>query len=370
MTTVNLRIPGPTPCPEDALEAGAQQMINHRGPEFADLINRTHQRLQRVFATSNDVLLLTASGTAAMEAAIVNTLSPDDQVLGISIGVFGDRFCQIAQAYGLDLVKPEFALGQAADPDVVRKALNDNPSIKAVLVTHNETSTGVTNDLAAISRVVNEFDKLLLVDAVSSLGCIPCETDAWNCDVVVTASQKGFMVPPGLAFASVSPRAWEATKGAKLPRFYLDFARHKSYFTQGQTPWTPAVSVMYSLDVTLDKMLVNGMGAVHEHHASIGRRAREGVKSLGLKLFADEAHASDTVTSIHGPEGVSVGDLLKLLRADYNTILAAGQGQAMMGKVFRIGHMGYVSAADIDAVIDALRQALPRVGFPVGAASR
>jgi aspartate aminotransferase-like enzyme len=345
-------------------------MINHRGPEFADLINRSHQRLQQVFATSNDVVLLTASGTAAMEAAIVNTLSPGDQVLGISIGVFGDRFCQIAQVYGLDLVKPSFELGQAADPDVVRAALNDNPGVSAVLVTHNETSTGVTNNLAAIAKVVKEFDKLLLVDAVSSLGCIPCETDAWDCDVVVTASQKGFMVPPGLAFASISPRAWEATKVAKLPRFYLDFGRHKSYFAQGQTPWTPAVSVMYSLDVTLSRMLADGMGAVHEHHASIGRRARDGIKSLGLKLFADEAHASDTVTSIHGPEGVDLGELLKLLSTDYNTILAAGQGQVMLGKVFRIGHMGYVSEADIDAVIDALRQALPRVGFPVPAASR
>ena len=203
------------------------------------------------------------------------------------------------------MVKPKFDLGAAADVDAIRQALNDNPGVKAVLVTHNETSTGVTNDLGAISRVVKEFDKLLLVDAVSSLGCIPCETDAWGCDVVVTASQKGFMVPPGLAFASISPRAWEASKEAKLPRFYFDFGRHKSYFEQGQTPWTPAVSVMYSLDVTLGAMLANGMGAVHEHHASIGRRAREGVKSLGLKLFAtDERYASDTVTSIHGPEGV------------------------------------------------------------------
>ena len=364
MATVNLRIPGPTPCPEDALEAGAQQMINHRGPEFADLINRSHERLQQVFATENDVVLLTASGTGAMEAAIVNTLSPGDQVLGISIGVFGDRFCQIAEGYGIEVVKPKFNLGAAADVDVIRQALNDNPGVKAVLVTHNETSTGVTNDLGAISRVVKEFDKLLLVDAVSSLGCIPCETDAWGCDVVVTASQKGFMVPPGLAFASISPRAWEASKEAKLPRFYFDFGRHKSYFEQGQTPWTPAVSVMYSLDVTLSAMLANGMGAVHEHHASIGRRAREGVKSLGLKLFAtDERYASDTVTSIHGPEGVNLGDLLKLLRTEYNTVLAAGQGPMMLGKVFRIGHMGYVSEADIDAVLDALREALPRVGF-------
>ena len=269
---MNLRVPGPTPCPEDILKAGAQQMINHRGPEFAELISRIHSGLQQVFQTSNDIILLTASGTAAMEAAVVNTLSPGDRVLGLSVGVFGDRFCQIIQAYGIDLVNPKFSPGTTVDPEIVEETLRSDPTIKAVAVTHNETSTGVTNDLEAIAQVVKKFDRLLLVDAISSLGCLPLETDGWNCDVVVTASQKGFMVPPGLAFASVGPRAWAASKEARLPRFYLDFERHKSYFERGQTPWTPAVSVMFALDKALELMLAEGMPAIFGRHEAVGRK--------------------------------------------------------------------------------------------------
>jgi aspartate aminotransferase-like enzyme len=361
---VNLRIPGPTPCPEDILLAGAQQMINHRGPEFAELIDRVHSRLQNIYNTANDIIILTASGTGALEAAVVNTISPGDRVLGISIGVFGDRFCQLVQAYGGDLVKPEIPLGAAADPDLIKKALKDDPTIKVVAVTHNETSTGITNDLQAIARIVRDHEKLLLVDAISSLGCIPLESDAWGCDVVTTASQKGFMVPPGLAFASVNERGWSAAKEATTPRFYFDFGRHLTYFKRGQTPWTPAVSVLFSLDLALEQMLAEGMESIHTRQAIIGRKTREGIKALGLKLFAaDETYASNTVTAVHVPEAVDAGKLLGLLRTEYNTVLAGGQGPAMEGKVFRIGHMGYVSEQDIDGVLETLGEALPQVGF-------
>jgi aspartate aminotransferase-like enzyme len=346
-------------------------MINHRGPEFAGLISRAHSRLQQIFETKSDIVLLTASGTGAMEAAIVNTLSPGDRVLGVTIGVFGDRFCQVAQAYGANLVKCEFPLGAAADPEVIRRALAQDPAIKAVLVTHNETSTGVTNDLEAIARAVREFDKLLLVDAVSSLGCIPVKTDAWGCDVVVTASQKGFMVPPGLAFAAVGPRAWAASQQARMPRFYFDFARHKSYFERGETPWTPALSVLFGLDVTLERMLAEGMPAVHRRHAAVGHKARDGLKALGLKLFAaDERYASNAVTAVQVPPEVKAADLLGRLRTEHGVVLAGGQGPRMEGKVFRIGHMGFVSEADIDGVLGALRQVLPQVGFAAKAAIR
>lgn len=204
---MNLRIPGPTPCPEDVLQAGAQQMIDHRGPEFKDMIGRIHSGLQTAFQTKNQIAILTSSGTGAMEAAIINTLSPGDRVLSSSIGVFGDRFGQIAEAYGVDVVKLPIEYGDAVDPEEIGKALEADASIKAVLITHNETSTGITNDLAAIAKVVREYDRLTLVDAISSVGCIPVQTDAWDLDVVVTGSQKGFMVPPGLAFAAVGPRA-------------------------------------------------------------------------------------------------------------------------------------------------------------------
>ncbi|GBD11973.1 Soluble hydrogenase 42 kDa subunit [bacterium HR23] len=359
----NLRIPGPTPCPEDVLSAVAQQMINHRGPEFKDLITRIHARLQQVFQTRNDVLILTASGTGAMEASIVNTLSPGDPVLCISIGEFGERFIQIAEAYGLQVVKLSFPYGHPADPEEVRKALKANPQVKAVCVTHNETSTGVTNDLQAIAQVVKEADKLLIVDAISSLGCIPLPVDAWGCDVVATASQKGFMVPPGLAFVSVSPRAWEAYKSARCPRYYLDFAKHKAYYERGQTPWTPAVSIFYGLDVSLGHMLRQGMENIFAHHARIGALTREGARALGLSLLVkDERYASNTVTAIKVPEGIDGRRLEATLRERFGVVVAGGQGP-LAGKIIRIGHMGYVREADIQETLEALGKALTLLGY-------
>ena len=362
---MNLRVPGPTPCPEDVLQAGARQMINHRGPEFAEIIARVHSGLQQVFRTESEIAILTASGTAAMEATVVNTLSPGDRVLCISIGVFGDRFAQVARAYGADVVKPDIPFGTVADPDLVRSALQAGPAFKAVLVTHNETSTGVTNDLDAIAAVVKESGTLLLVDAISSLGCIPVETDAWGCDVVATASQKGFMVPPGLAFAAVGPGALEAAKTATMPRFYLDFERHLTTFRRGQTPWTPAVSLFFSLDVALERMLGEGMPSIFERHAAVAKRVRDGVKALGLQLFvADERYASNTVTSIRVPEGVEARRLLGLLRTDHGVVLAGGQGP-LEGRIFRIGHLGYITDEDVAGVLEALRTVLPQVGVPV-----
>ena len=364
---MNLRIPGPTPCPEDVLLAGAQQMIDHRGPEFADIIARVHTGLQTIFATKNDVAILTASGTGAMEAAVVNTLSPGDRVMNVSIGVFGDRFGQIAGAYGAEVVKPSIEFGTAADPAMVDAALADDPAIKAVLVTHNETSTGVTNDIGAIAKVVRAHDRLMLLDAISSVGCVPVETDAWDLDVVVTGSQKGFMVPPGLAFAAVGPRAREAAKTATMPRFYFDFEKHFSYFQQGQTPWTPAVSVMFSLDLAIQKLLADGMEAVYTRHAKIASDVRAGVKALGLELLVrDEARASNTVTAVKVPEGVELARLRGLMRTERNVVLAGGQG-SLSNSIFRIGHMGYITEEDVDDVMESLAAVLPQVGFPVAA---
>ena len=364
---MNLRIPGPTPCPEDVLQAGAQQMIDHRGPEFKDMIGRIHSGLQTAFQTKNQIAILTSSGTGAMEAAIINTLSPGDRVLSSSIGVFGDRFGQIAEAYGVDVVKLPIEYGDAVDPEEIGKALEADASIKAVLITHNETSTGITNDLAAIAKVVREYDRLTLVDAISSVGCIPVQTDAWDLDVVVTGSQKGFMVPPGLAFAAVGPRAIEAAKTATLPRFYFEFSRAFSYYDQGQTPWTPAVSVMFSLDLALKKMMADGMGAVYEKHARIANDVRNGVKKLGLELFPnDERYASDTVTAVKVPEGVELSNLRGRLRVERDVIVAGGQG-SLSGKIFRVGHMGHITDEDVDDVIASLKSVLPEVGFPVPA---
>ena len=359
-----LRIPGPTPCPNEVLQAMSRQMINHRGPQFGQMLNDITAKLKQVFQTKSDVFLLTGSGTGGLEAAIVNTLSPGDKVLSVSIGVFGERFGAIAGQFGAEVIPLRFEWGTAADVDAVRQALKAEPKIKAVLVTHNETSTGVTNDLEAISSVVKEFDKLLLVDAISSLGSINLPVDDWHCDVVVTGSQKGWMIPPGLAMVSVSQEAWQAQAKARMPRFYWDFTQAKSYLEKAtaQTPWTPAISVVFGLSVSLDMMLKEGLANIFARHARVARATRNGAKSLGLSLFAEERHASNTVTAVAAADGLDTKKMLKILREEYKVILSGGQ-QKLDGKIFRIGHLGWVTEDDIKAVISAIKVVLPQAGF-------
>ena len=356
---MQLRVPGPTPCPPESLEAMGRQMINHRGKEFAKIINSTTEKLKQLFQTKGDVFLLTASGTGGLEAAIVNTLSPGDKVLSVSIGAFGERFANIAEQYGAKVNRLDFEWGKAVNPGMIDKALTADNDIKAVLVTHNETSTGVTNDLGEISAVVKKFDKLLLVDAISSLGCINLPVDDWHCDIVITGSQKGWMVPPGLTMISVNENAWQAYSQAKMPRFYWDFGKAKDYLKIGQTPWTPAVSIFYALDVTLDLMLNEGLDNIFARHARVARMTREGAKSLGLSLFAEEAYASNTVTAISAPDNIDVSKLIQILRDEYDIVIAGGQ-RHLAGKIFRIGHLGYVYDDDIKLILEALNKALPQ----------
>ena len=364
--SVNLRIPGPTPIPDEVLEASSRQMINHRGPEFQELFVRLTKKLQDMFETKNDLFILTASGTGAMEAAIVNTISPGERVLGATVGVFGGRFTQIAKAYGADVTEVTAPFGRALDPEDIRKALKADPSITTVYTTHNETSTGVTNDLASIAHIVKvEFGKLLLVDAISSIGSVPCPVDEWDLDVVASGSQKGWMAPPGLAMISFSAKAWEAAAKAKTPRFYFDLGAAKRYLEQReQTPWTPAVSVVYALDTAMDMLQQEGLANIHERHARVAQVCRDGIKGLGLELFADEAVASDTVTAVKIPDGVDGSKLLGLMRTEYDVVLAGGQA-SLEGKIFRVGHLGYCSEEDVRGVISALENALPALGFSV-----
>jgi aspartate aminotransferase-like enzyme len=362
---MNLRIPGPTPCPDNVLQAMSRQMVNHRGTVFTDLLGRLTERMKQLFQTKNDLFFLSCSGTGVLEAMVVNTLSPGDKVLCVSIGAFGNRFAQIAETYGAKLDTIEFEWGTAADPEKVAEAVGKD-SYKAVMVTHNETSTGVTNDLGAISKAVRGVapDILMLVDAVSSLGSIPCPVDEWDLDMVGTGSQKAWMVPPGLTMISVSARAWKAYEESKMPRFYLDVGKAKSFLERPtpQTPWTPTVSIFYALDVALEQLVKEGVDGIAKRHQKLGDAARNGVKSLGLELFADEKHASNTVTAVKAPDGMDANDLRKIVREEYDTELAGGQGK-LAGKVFRIGHLGYCSVEDIDATIDALRKALPKLGY-------
>ena len=357
-----LRIPGPTPCPPEVLQAMGWPMINHRGPEFKRILYDVTDKLKQVFQTSNDVLILTGSGTGGLEAAAVNTLSPGDKVLSVSIGVFGDRFAAIARQFGADIISLSFDWGKAADPSAVRQSIKANPDIKAVLVTHNETSTGVTNDLGAISQAVKESGKLLLVDAISSLGSINLPVDDWHCDVVVTGSQKGWMVPPGLAMVSISPEAWQAHSKARMPRFYWDFTQAKNYLEKGQNPWTPAISVVFALSVSLDMMLKEGLPKIFAKQARVGQTTRDGLKTLGLPLFAEESHASDTVTAVASPDGLDIKKLRQIMQDEHHIVLAGGQ-QRLDGKIFRIGHLGWVTEDDIKSVMSALKVALPKAGF-------
>lgn len=358
---MNLRIPGPTPLPPKVMEAVGRQMINHRGPEFEAMFAEITEWLKVFFETQHDVYLLTSSGTGGMEAAIVNTLSPGDRVLAVSMGVFGDRFAAIATAYGADVTRLQVPMGDAADPAAVAEAIRDGGPYAAVLLTQNETSTGVVNDVEALCEAIRgaaEPAPLILVDGISGLGAIRLRTDAWGCDVVVAGSQKAWMAPPGIAMVSFSARAWRAYEEARMPRYYFDLGLARRYAERGQTPTTPAVSTLYGLHVSLKGMVDEGPAAIQARHERIGEHCRRGLVELGLGLFAREGHRSNTVTAATLPEGHRAADVLEALRARYGIVV--GSTKAPGVEMIRVGHMGYVSEADLDEVVAALGEILAR----------
>lgn len=354
---MNLRVPGPTPLPPDVIEAIGRQMINHRGPEFHRMFGQVCQWLKVFFETDQDMYLLTCSGTGGMEAAVVNTLSPGDRVLAVSMGVFGHRFGQIAEAYGADVTWMAFPLGQAADPNQVAAKIGREGPFAAVLLTQNETSTGVTNDLAALCAAIRQSadpSPLILVDGISGLAAIRLQTDAWGCDVVVGGTQKAWMAPPGIAMISFGQRAWEAYEHARMPRFYLDVGTARRYAERNETPATPNLTALYGLHASLKKMIAEGSEAIYARHKRIGGHCRQGILDLGLGLFADPAHYSDTVTAVTLGQGHSAAKLIADLRTNYG--IAVGASKAPGVEMIRIGHMGYVSEADLGQVFAALRE--------------
>ncbi|MPZ24220.1 MAG: aminotransferase class V-fold PLP-dependent enzyme [Dehalococcoidia bacterium] len=361
--SVNLRIPGPTPCPPEVLAAMSGQMINHRGPEFAALQERLTEKLKTYFLTSNDLYIISTSGTGVMETMVVNALSPGDRVLAVSIGAFGDRFGNIAETYGADVKRLNFEWGTAADPEAIRAELKKDASIKAVLVTHNETSTGVTNPLGEIAKVVKEQDRLIIVDAVSSLGSIKCPVDEWQLDFVGTGSQKGWMVPPGIAMVAVSERGWAAYKESKMRKFYFDLGKARDFAEKGQTPWTPTISCYYALDAAFHLLDQEGLQGLLDRHQRLADMTRAGIKNLGLKLFPqDERYASNTVTAISNPEGVDGSKLVKMCREEYGVVFSGGQAK-LSGQIFRIGHLGMVNEDDISSALSAIEKALGALGY-------
>jgi len=355
--STQLRIPGPTPLPERIVRAMNRPMIDHRGPEFAGILAEVVAGAKRVFKTGNDLLLLTSSGTGGLESAVANLISPGDEVVVALSGNFGERFAALAAAYGADVVRLEFEWGQPVDPDDLSVVLERHPKARVVLLTHNETSTGLTNPLRELARAARSADRLVVVDGVSSISSIDIETDAWGIDVAVSGSQKGWMAPPGIALVSVSERAWEEQARSRSPRFYFDWKEAKTWAEKGMTPFTPAVPVAFALHEGLRMLEEEGLANVYERHARLARATQAGLEALGFHLYARDGYRSHTVTSALPPPGLDVNALRKLLNDRYSVVIAGGQGK-MTGKMVRVGHLGAVAEGDVVQVIWAIEQAL------------
>jgi aspartate aminotransferase-like enzyme len=359
-----LRVPGPTPLPERVVRAASRPMINHRGPEFAALLRDVEEGLRWALRTDNDVLIFPCSGTGGLEAAVVNLLGPGEQALFCTMGSFGDRWADIGAAYGADVLRLSVDPGEPVDPEDVERILAEHPDVTTVFVTHNETSTGVFNDIPAIGAVVKGRGKLLAVDSVSGAGCIPLETDGWHIDVLITGSQKGWMAPPGVTMVAVSEEGLARAEKTTTPRWYLDFARERKFQQKSQTYSTPAISVVYAMQEGLAMMREEGMDGVWSRHARVGEMVRAGIDALGLKFLAAEGHRSDTVTAIHNPvDGPdALKELLTALRTGHGLVLAGGQGD-LTGKIFRIGHLGMIDEGDVYSILATLEQGLHETGM-------
>ena len=358
-----LMAPGPTPVPPEVLAAGAAPVIHHRGPDFRELMLRTLERLQEVCRTQNDVLLFTASGSAAFESAIVNLVSPGERVLVVTAGEFGDRWSALATEYRADVHELRYAWGETPRAEDLRTRLSETGAELVVLV-HSETSTGVVADVEALARVASDAGATVVVDAVSSLGAVPLEADAWGLDVVVAGSQKALMTPPGLSLVTISPGAWERSRRSTTPRFYLDWERMRAALETGSTPFTPAVTLVAALDVALGLLLEEGLDAAFARHAALGYACREGVKAMGLELYSPDEERSAVVTAILTPDGVDAKELVLELRDRFGITVAGGHGD-LGSRMFRIGHIGYYDVLDITTALTAAETLLVERGAAI-----
>jgi aspartate aminotransferase-like enzyme len=359
-----LMIPGPTPVPEKVLLALSKHPIGHRSGEFSQIMAEVTQNLKWLHQTENDVLVLTVSGTGAMEAGIINFLSPGDRVLVGSNGKFGDRWAAMSAAFGLEVEKITADWGKPLDTEQFREKLtaDTEKKIKAVIITHSETSTGVLNDLETINRHVKEHgEALMIVDAVTSLGAVNLPVDEWGIDVVASGSQKGYMIPPGLGFVCVSPKAWEAYKTAKLPRFYLDLGKYSKTAAKNSNPFTPPVNLVVALQAALRMMQAEGLESIFARHQRLMRATREAVKALSLPLFGPDEAASPAITAV-APVSVESEQIRAVMKKRFDISLAGGQDD-YKGKIFRIGHLGFVSDRDILAAIGALEATLRELSY-------
>jgi aspartate aminotransferase-like enzyme len=353
--------PGPTPVPPQVLAALAEPVVHHRSPDFRPIYERCLARLREVCRTERDVLLFTASGTGAFESAVSNLVSPGESHLVVSAGNFGERWVSLTAAYGADVDHLRYAWGETPEPDDVRARLRERES-KAVWVVQSETSTGVVADVQALAAAAKESGALVVVDAVSSLGAVPCETDAWGLDAVVSGSQKALMTPPGLGLCAVSEAAYAATGSS--PRFYFDWERTRKAQAKLDAAFTPSVSLVAALDVALGLLLEEGLDAAFERHVRLGRAARAGAKAMGLELFSPDEDRSAVVTAVRSPEGIDAGDIVKALRDRFGMTIAGGQGE-LQGKIFRLGHIGWFDVFDIATMLGAVELVLSELGADI-----
>jgi len=358
-----LMTPGPTPVPADVLLAQGSPIVYHRGPGYAAVLRECTEGLQWLLNTSNDVLTYTASGSGGMECAVVNLFSPGDRALVVSVGNFGERFAKICTTYGLDVKLLEYEWGKVARAEDVKQALE--PDIKGVLIQHSETSTGVVNDIESIAAVVKDHPALLVVDTVSGLGATPLMVDEWGIDVAVGGVQKGLMMSPGIAFVSVSDAAWQANETAKCPRFYLDWGPVRDAYNrkEPENPYTPAVSLYLGLREAVRLLREEGIDNVFARHRRNSRAVKEAMAALGLDLVGEDLDRAVCVTAVRAPEGINGDELTALVRSRFGIVFAPGQGK-WKGKVFRIGHLGYIDAGDVLQAMAALESCLSEMGYP------
>jgi aspartate aminotransferase-like enzyme len=363
----NLLIPGPAPVPDAVARAMSSEMFNHRGPRFKKIIEESTAALKEVFQTRGRLYILTSSGTGAMEAAIVNFLSPGERVLSLVNGSFGDRFATIAGVYGAAVERLETPWGQPLDYEALETKLREDVehTLRAITVVHNESSTGMLNDLERISRVCGDHPALLIVDTVSSMGAVDLPVDRWGIDVCVTGSQKALLLPPGLSFISVSEKAWLAAAEAKMPRYYFDLRKAQEYLEKGQTPFTPALSLCVALREGLQLYFAEGRQNCYARHQRMAAAVRAAAGALGLEpLVKDLQQASPTVTALRAPASIKVDQLREEMRRRFGVEIAGGQGE-LEGQIFRFGHLGAVTESALLAGIEALELSLQTLGYPV-----
>ncbi|MCL2491376.1 MAG: alanine--glyoxylate aminotransferase family protein [Coriobacteriia bacterium] len=358
-----LMTPGPTPVPAEVLLKTAEPIIHHRTPDFSAALRSAIDNLKYVFETKNDVLLFASSGTGVMEAAIVNCFCAGDTVIVARNGKFGDRQKAISEAYGLNVIDLSYDWTETVKPADIQAALKENPDARGVIVTQSETSTGVLNDVKAVGAIVKDYpDTVLIVDSITGIGAVECKTDEWGLDVVMTGSQKGLMLPPGLGALSVSEKAWRAYERSTLPKFYFDWMKYKKSIDKDTTPFTPAVTLILGLNVALQMIREEGLENTIKRHSLLADATRKGCEALGLKLFAPADGRGSAVTPVWVPEGVDGKEIVKTLKERYGVTIAGGQDH-LVGKIFRIGHLGYFGEFDIITTLAALEMTLAGLGY-------